>query len=147
MATRADAPFSPAESLSAIVQDEIRTCRSILASTEAFEAALDPVDFGSLEAAVAARGRGMNRLEELENIALGLRGEAFAPPAGLADALGLLRDLTERIREADARAREATREASAALRDGLRVVASGQQALRGYRAPADAHPRFADKKG
>ncbi|MBE0618493.1 MAG: hypothetical protein IH608_11290 [Proteobacteria bacterium] len=147
MATRADAPFSPAESLSAIVQEEIRACRSILAATEAFEAALDPVDFGSLEAAVAARGHGMSRLEELEARALGLRGQAFAPPADLAEGLTLLRDLTARIREADARAREATQGAAHALRHGLRVVSHGQQVLRGYRAPADARPRFADKKG
>jgi len=147
MATRADAPFSPAESLSAIVQEEIRTCRSILTATEAFEAALDPVDFSALEAAVAARGRGMSQLEDLEERALALRGEAFAPPAGLAEGLGLLRDLTARIREADVRAREATRGAAEGLRHGLRVVSHGQQVLRGYRAPADGRPRFADKKG
>lgn len=147
MATRAAAPFSQTETLAAIVQEEIGACRSILEATEAFEAALDPVDFATLEEAVAIRARHMARLGELEERALALRGEAFEPPAGLAEGLAVLRDLAERIRQADARARVATQSATQGLRTGLRAVSTGQQVLRGYRVPPDPQPRFADKKG
>jgi hypothetical protein len=147
MATRAAAPFTLSETLAAIVQEEIRACRAILAATEAFEAALDPVDFDALEAAVEARARSVSHLGELEDRALALRGEAFEPPAGLAEGLAVLRDLAERIRLADARAQTATQGATQALRAGLRAVSAGRQVLRGYRVPADPQPRFADKKG
>ncbi|MEW6490915.1 MAG: hypothetical protein AB1578_23765 [Thermodesulfobacteriota bacterium] len=147
MATRAAAPFTLSETLASIVQEEIRACRAILEATQAFEAALDPVDFDTLEAAVAARARSISHLGELENRALALRGEAFEPPAGLAEGLAVLRDLAERIRQADARAHMATQGATQALRTGLRAVSTGQQVLRGYRVPPDPKPRFADKKG
>lgn len=147
MATRAATPFSHTETLAAIVQEEIGACRSILKATEAFESALDPVDFDALEAAVAVRARHMARLGELEERALELRGEAFEPPAGLAEGLAVLSDLAARIREADARARVATQGATQVLRSRIRTVSTGQQGIRGYRVPADPQPRFADKKG
>lgn len=147
MATRAEAAFTLSETLAAIVQEEIGACRAILEATRAFEAALDPVDFDALEAALEARGRSLSRLGELEDRALALRGEAFPPPPGLAEGLAVLRALAACIREADARARTATQGATQALRTGLRTVSTGQQVLRGYRVPPDPQPRFADKKG
>jgi len=147
MAERADAPFSQTETLAAIVQEEIHSCRSILRATEAFASALDPVDFEKLETAVTTRGRELGRLERLEAQAEGLRGQVFAPPTDLAAELALLRDLTAKVRQADARAREATAGALDSLRRGIRVVAQGQQGLRGYRSPSDPNPRFADKRG
>jgi hypothetical protein len=147
MAARADAPFSPTETLAAIVQEEIHSCRSILRATEAFEEALNPVDFERLEAAVAARGQELGRLGQLEAQAETLRGQAFAPPAELAGELALLRELTAKVRQADARAREATAGALDSLRRGIRTVARGQYGLKGYRSPSDPTPRFADKRG
>jgi len=147
MAARADAPFSANDTLAAIIQEEIRACRSILKATEDFEAALDPVDFEKLETAVADRSREVGRLGHLETQAKEVRGRSFTSPADLADGLALLRELTRKVREADARAREATAGALDSLRRGIRTVAQGQQGLRGYRSPADPHPRFADRRG
>ncbi len=147
MARAAASPRPPAEILSAILEEQISCCRSILEATEAVEAALDPLDLDTLDGAVAHRARALVRLSELEAEARRLRGALFASPPDLAPRLADLRDLARRVRRADERTREAAAQAMGRLKHRIRGVNQGQRGLRGYRGPVDPLPRFADRRG
>jgi len=147
MAERADSPTSTADALAALLQEEVYSCQAILRATEDFTSALEPLDVTRLEAAVAERSREVERLRQLEKQVEALRAEQHAVPSDLAPGIAGLRDLSARIRGADASAKAASAGVLGALRQGLRTVALGQQGLKGYRSHPDAKPRFADKRG
>ena len=144
MARTAATPQPSAETLGAVIEEQISCCRSILAATEAVEAALDALDADALDGAVAQRSLALARLSELETEARGPKG---TPPSDLAPRLASLQDLVRRVRRADERARQAAERSLGRLKRRIQGVNEAQRGLRGYRGPVDPLPRFADRRG
>jgi hypothetical protein len=147
MATEADPSVLQSDSLTAILEHEVRVCQALLEANEALEAALEPLDFGALEAAMSARGHALRNLEALEARAQVFRGPGFVPSADLADRLRVLKEYPRQIREADNRVRNLARKTMEGLRAQINGVNRGQRVLQGYRGSAQQMPRFADKRG
>lgn len=115
--------------------DTASVLEAVLTATQALESALDPLDVGAFEQALAARADALMGLG-----AAAARAVGFCPDAVLAA-------LMKAVADADARAQASAAVAADRLRGQIQELAAAQRGLSGYRGSELNLPRFADRKG